>query len=251
MTDAPPTSETDAGPRPALSAYLLGRVDFRETLALQRRLVYDVSGDPTTAALILCEHPPRVTIGREGSRSHVRLTAEQLTSRGWEIDWVARGGGVTLFSPGQVVGYVVAALPTLRQTPAGFVRQLTRVVADVTASFGTTPTIDPDRPGVLVRGRRLAQVGVAVRHRVTSFGFVYNVQPDLALWHDLLCDRDARPMTSLQRECRGTVRTAAVRERFLERLAAALGSPRLSVFHHHPTLSPRTPRHAFTTPRPR
>src|SRR5437762_2092626 len=55
---------------PALQAYLLGMVDFDEMLRCQRRLVYEVSGDRSRSLLFLCEHPPLISVGREGSREH-------------------------------------------------------------------------------------------------------------------------------------------------------------------------------------
>src|SRR4051794_29952651 len=85
-----------------LQAYLLGQVDFEAALALQRRLVYEIAGDRTRAALILCEHPPLITVGREGSRSHVLCDDAELQGRHWRVRWVNRGGGVWLHLPGQL-----------------------------------------------------------------------------------------------------------------------------------------------------
>ncbi len=62
------TSEIDAAPD-ALQVYLLGTLDFEAMLRFQRRLHYEVSGDRTQAALVLCEHPPLITVGRHGSRA--------------------------------------------------------------------------------------------------------------------------------------------------------------------------------------
>src|SRR5260370_23989127 len=77
----------------ALQVYLLGPVDFEAALALQRLLVYQVAGDRSCAALLLCEHPPLITVGREGSRAHVLCEAEELRARRWPVRWVNRGGG--------------------------------------------------------------------------------------------------------------------------------------------------------------
>src|SRR5207248_3877873 len=70
----------DYAPPRALAAYLLGCLQFEALLALQRRLVYDVTGDRDTAALVLCEHQPGITIGRAGSYSHPRRTANAMNS---------------------------------------------------------------------------------------------------------------------------------------------------------------------------
>src|SRR5260370_27197754 len=68
-----------------LQVYMLGLVEFEAALALQRRLVYQVSGDRATSALILCEHPPLITVGREGSWSHLHCSPEELRARRWRV----------------------------------------------------------------------------------------------------------------------------------------------------------------------
>ena len=240
--DGPPTN-------PAVQAFLLGTTDFAATLALQRRLVYEVSGD-NASAVILCEHPAGITIGREGSRAHVRLTPEKLAARRWPVRWVARGGGVTLHVPGQVVCYPILPLERLGLSPTTYLAKLCGIVAELAEGFGLAADVDADCPAVRVRGRRIATFGVAVRNGVTSFGFVLNVAPDLELFHAIECDGDTTPMTSLQRECPTRIRPTAVRQRLLELLTDRFGFGRLSVFHTHPTFLPRVPSYA-TAARPR
>src|SRR2546425_3979032 len=83
----------------ALQVYLLGLVEFEAALNLQRRLVYEVSGNRDSAALILCEHPPLITVGRQCSRAHILKEADDLTGRRWPVRWVNRGGGCLLHQP--------------------------------------------------------------------------------------------------------------------------------------------------------
>jgi lipoyl(octanoyl) transferase len=234
----------DEPPRP-LSAYLLGGLPFDALLALQRRLVYDVSGDRDTAALVLCDHPAGITIGREGSASHVRLPPDELSTRGWPVNWVGRGGGALLHAPGQVACYPVFALDALNLTAGRYVSELVNVACDLCREFGVEPTADRERPGVLANGRRVAHVGVAVRDNVTSFGLVVNATPDLAAFRAVKCDGDDRPMTSLVRESILRVRVTAVRQRLLELIARRFGFDRVSIFHTHPAALPRPTRHAL------
>ena len=65
---------------PSLEIFLLGLVDFQEVLSLQRRLVYEM-GDGGGASLLLCEHPPTISVGRVGSRAHIVPT--MMTSVHW------------------------------------------------------------------------------------------------------------------------------------------------------------------------
>jgi len=230
----------------SLAAYLLGAPTFDALLALQRRLVYDVAGDRDTAAIVICDHPTGVTIGREGSVSHVRPNPNELAARGWPVNWVARGGGAMLHLPGQVACYPVFALDAFNLTAGRFVIELQAVARDLCREFGVEAVADPERPGVRASGRRIAHVGVAVRNWVTSFGLVVNVNPDLAPFRAVRCDGDPVPMTSLARESALRVRVSGVRQRLLELVAARFGFDRLSVFHNHPAALPHPTRHAIS-----
>lgn len=228
---------TDQVPRiAAVQAYLLGTLSIDAAQALLHRLAYEVAGDPACAAVVVCDHPHEITVGREGSQAHIH-------SRRWPVRWVARGGGVILHAPGQVACYPVLPLDRMRVTPAEYVAGLCAVVGDLLAGFGVKA--DVEAAAVRVNGRRVAHFGVAVRNWVTSYGFVLNVAPDLELFRDVHCDGDPLPVTSLQRECPSRVRVPAVRQRLLELLARRFDLGRLSVFHHHPTFLPRTPLHAL------
>ena len=240
MADGPHPTK----PPPALRAYLLGPVAAAEVEALQRRLAFDVS-EGGCPAVVVCEPAAGVSIGRDGSRAHVRLSPEQLRSRGWAVRWVARGGGAVLHLPGQVACYPVLPLESLDLTPADYVAALGAVAVDLFAGFGVRAAYVPGRPGVRVGGRRAAHLGVAVRDGVSLFGLVVNVAPDLEPFRDVSCDGDPAPMTSLQRECPLPVRPQAVRQRLLELVAGRFGFDRTAVFHHHPLFHPKQTRHAL------
>src|SRR5947209_15502199 len=93
---------------PVLEVYLLGLVDYEDALRLQRRLVYEVGGaNGDLAALVLCEHPPTISVGRRGSRAHIECDDEELASRNIRVRWVNRGGGCYLHVPGQLVVYPI------------------------------------------------------------------------------------------------------------------------------------------------
>ena len=238
--------QPDYVPARPLSAYLLGGLALDALLALQRRLVYDVSGDRDAAALVLCDHDTGVTVGREGSTAHVRPNPDELAARGWPVNWVARGGGALLHVPGQVACYPVFALDALNLTVGRYVSELVAVACDLCRAFGVEAAPDPDRPGVRANGRRVAHVGVAVRGNVTSFGLVVNATPDLAPFRDVRCDGDPLPMTSLARESAHRVRVTTVRQLVLELIVKRFGFDRVSIFHTHPAALPRPTRHAIT-----
>lgn len=241
--------------RRALSAYLLGALTIEDALSLQRQLIYEVSGDRSSAAVILCEHPSGITIGREGSRAHIRPNLDVLSSTlrseskkapgrlASLVQWVSRGGGVMLHLPGQVACYPIAPLELIGRTAAGYVRELQNIGLALMKNYELEGEIDPDRPGVRVRGRRIVHVGAAFREGISCFGLIVNVNPELGLFHEVHCDGDRRPMTSLQRESPVRVRITGVRQQLVDLVAARLGFDRVSIFHHHPRTLLRSPRY--------
>jgi lipoyl(octanoyl) transferase len=233
----------------ALQVYLLGSVDFEAALAFQRRLVYQVSGDRRGAALILCEHPPLITVGRQGSRAHLLCEPEELRARRWRVRWVNRGGGCLLHLPGQLAVYPVLALDRLGLGLQEYLDRLQAVVVATLDDFSVRGETRPGQPGVWVGDRLIAGLGVAVRDWVAYYGLALNVHPDLEPFRRVRCGGpDAEPMTSLERERRGPLRPSLVRQRLLEHFAARFGFARTALFFDHPSLSRRAPSDALATP---
>jgi lipoyl(octanoyl) transferase len=229
----------------SLQAYLLGSVDFEAALNWQRRLVFQVSGDRRSACLMLCEHPPSITIGRQGSWGQLRFELDELETRRWPVRWVNRGGGCQLHVPGQLTAYAILPLDRLGLGLQAYLERLQQVVADVLADFSITGERAPDRPGVWVGGRPIASFGVAVRDWVSYYGCVLNVAPDLLPFRRISCGGPGEPqMTSLACVRHGAVRPAMVRERFVEHFAARFGFSRISVFFDHPALNKKAPSDA-------
>jgi lipoyl(octanoyl) transferase len=246
MSAKPPLGRPPADA--VLQAYLLGAVDFEAALAFQRRLVYQVASDPASAALVFCEHPPLITVGRQGSRAHILCPPEELLARRWRVRWVNRGGGCLLHLPGQLAAYPVLALDRFGLGLQEYFERLQAVVVAVLADCRLRGETRPGRPGVWVGGRLIAGVGVAVRDWVTYYGVVLNVTPDLKPFRLVRCGGELEPMTSLERERRGRVRSSLVRERFLEHFAARFPFARTALFFDHPALVRKVPSDALATP---
>ena len=226
----------------SLQAYLLGSVDFEAALALQKRLVYEISGERDQAALLLCEHPPLITVGRSGSRGHILFEPEELAARRWRVRWVNRGGGALLHLPGQVAVYPVVALDRLGLGLDDYLGRLTDVLRDTLADFSVRAEGRDGEPGLWVGGRPIALVGAAVSGWVAYYGAVLNVHPDLELLRRVRTGPGEGPMTSLERERRGPLRPALVRERLVSHFARRFGIDRVSVLFQHPALAPREGR---------
>lgn len=233
-----------------LRAYLLGLVEFEAVLALQRRLVYEAAAADGGACLLLCEHPPLITVGRHGSRAHVLLEPEELQSRQWPVRWVNRGGGCFLQVPGQLAVYSILPLDRCQLGLQEYLDRLQDCLLDVLAAFDVAGQRRPANPGIWVGGRLIACVGVAVCQWVTYYGAVLNVNPDLRPFRRVRCGGDSEaPMTSLERERRGPVRPARVREQFLDAFVARFGFSRTALFFDHPALLRKASADALPAPR--
>jgi lipoyl(octanoyl) transferase len=227
----------------ALRVYLLGVVDFEAALRLQRTLAFEVAGQRDCAALVLCEHPPILTVGRHGSPADIRCDFNELHLRGWPLRWVNRGGGSLLHLPGQLAVYPILPLDWRHLGLADYLERLQRILAAVLGEFNVAAATQPGKPGVWAGGRLVAGVGVAVRDWVAYYGAYLNITPDLLPFRIVQSGADERqPMTSLVHERHGGLRPALVRERLLEHFTAAFPFARTSLFSHHPCLGMRTAR---------
>lgn len=253
--------------------HLLGRVDFDALLALQARLVYEAGEVGSGIKVLLAEHDELITIGRSGSRGHVRLTGKELARRGAPLRYVARGGGAILHAPGQLAIYPIVSLEQRGWTVDEYRRRLSAGLNAAVKSLGVavqencgvgvppaqntgeTPmpqftggTPMPQRYGVYGRTGPIALVAAAVRRGVTSFGAYLNVNPAKSVFGYVDCDYATpvdldsprrRTQGSLLSECGRAARMPAVRAAVIEHLAAAFDSPRHYVVSGHPRLASR------------
>jgi lipoyl(octanoyl) transferase len=231
----------------ALQVYLIGQIGFESALGLQRRLAYQVAGERTLGALILCEHAPIITVGRQGSRADIAFEREELNLRGWAVRWVNRGGGCVLHLPGQLAIYASVALDRLGMGISECMAAMQETLRSTLKDFAVHAQTRASE-SVVIGGRPIATVGIGVRNWVTYYGAVLNVSPDLEPYRRVSRGRrDQPPMTSMERERRGPVRQSLVRERLLDHFAQRFGFGRVSLFSDHPSLHEKAPLNAFAT----
>lgn len=185
-----------------------GRVPYREAWSLQRGLHRGRPGDPDDHLLLL-EHPPTYTLGRNADRSNVLVDPASVGAELVEVD---RGGDVTFHGPGQLVAYPIVSLPR-RGGPGGapdvpaWVRTLEAVLIDTAAAVGL-PGVGrhPGYPGVWVdpgtpAARKIAAIGVRVERGRTLHGIALNVSTDLGWFdHVVPCGIHDHGVTSLAAE---------------------------------------------------
>jgi lipoyl(octanoyl) transferase len=178
----------------------LGRVRYADGLELQAHLVTQRQAGEIPDQLLLLEHDPVFTLGRNARRENVLLDEEALRSRGFELYESGRGGDVTYHGPGQVVGYPIIQLPPDRRDVHRYVRDLEGVMIRTCADFRVTASRVPGLTGVWVGSEKIGAIGVRIARWVTSHGFALNVSTDLSAF-DLIvpCGIRDRGVTGLER----------------------------------------------------
>ena len=192
----------------------LGRVPYRQALEIQQRVIAARKAGQIADTLLLFEHPPVLTLGRNAKREHVLAGDALLRAKGVELHEVNRGGDVTYHGPGQLVGYPIVDLrgdlPGKRGPhlgPVDFVRMLEEVLIRTCGDFRVLTERVKGSTGVWTTAhgsapaRKIAAIGVHVSQAVTSHGFALNVTTDLRDFDWIVpCGIRDKGVTSLELE---------------------------------------------------
>jgi len=192
----------------------LGRVPFDEALVIQQRVIAARKAGRIGDTLLLLEHPPVLTLGRNAYRSNILASDELLARKGVTIHEINRGGDVTYHGPGQLIGYPIVDLrgdlPGKRGPhlgPVDFVRLLEEALIRTCGEFGVMTQRICKLTGVWtlaggsIREKKIAALGVHVSQGVTSHGFALNVTTDLRDFEWIIpCGITDRTVTSLELE---------------------------------------------------
>lgn len=156
-------------------------VPYDEALELQHRLVAARQRGELDDVLLLLEHPPVITLGRQGDESHILAAPEFLDQLGIRVFRVERGGDVTYHGPGQLIGYPILDLHNFRKDAGWYVRSLEEVLVGALADFGIQAEARTGREtGVWVGNDKIVAIGARIERWVTYHGFALYVDPVLA-----------------------------------------------------------------------
>ena len=228
-----------------LEVFLLGKVDFPSALGLQARILDQIAARTDTHGIVLvCEHPPTISIGREGSFADVLVEREELVSRQMDVRWINRGGGVFVHAPGQVAVYPILPLDRLKLGLLEFRSRLERTLLRAAEDLGVSATRSAAAPGAVCRCGQFAFIGAGVRSWVSQGGMFVNVSIaqealDLVRW----TDSNVRVTTLASQRLRPTA-MSMVRESLIRRLAESFGYDDYQLHTGHPLLH-RTTRKVY------
>lgn len=202
----------------------LGRVPYDEGLRFQTEVADLRLRGLIQNTLLLLEHPPVLTLGRNAHRSNVLASDELLASRGVTLHEINRGGDVTYHGPGQLVGYPIFDLRSLhkkvdtgapndktsslgnsRLGPVDFVRMIEEALIRLCGVYGVRAGRIAGLTGVWCgespRERKIGAIGIHVARGITSHGFAFNVRTDLKDFQLINpCGITDRAVTSLELE---------------------------------------------------
>jgi lipoyl(octanoyl) transferase len=212
----------------------LGRVDYDEGLRIQAEIAELRYQGRVDNVLLLLEHPPVLTLGRNANRANVLASDDFLARRGVSIHEINRGGDVTYHGPGQLVGYPIFDLRSLRTSsggrmgPVDFVRLMEEALIRLCGEFGVIATRikgltgvwcpagvsqslaevreaqeSIDSPPATAGGeKKIGAIGIHVSRGITSHGFAFNVTTDLRDFDLIIpCGIADHAVTSLEKEC--------------------------------------------------
>ncbi|MGA9583825.1 MAG: lipoyl(octanoyl) transferase LipB [Terracidiphilus sp.] len=192
----------------AMIEYLyLRRVAYDEGLRLQAEIAALRLPGRVDNVLLLLEHPPVLTLGRNARRANVLASDELLAARGVALHEINRGGDVTYHGPGQLVGYPIFDLRSLvnakgaRLGPVDFVRMMEEALIRVCGVYGVRAGRIAGLTGVWCGERKIGAIGIHVSRGITSHGFAFNLTTDLRDFQLINpCGITDKPVTSLERE---------------------------------------------------
>jgi lipoate-protein ligase B len=217
---------------------LLGLVDVPSVLALQKLMVHEVRQQSRlNAAVLLCEHPPAVTVGEGASLLELPESRRELESRLIQVHRVRRDGRAILHQPGQLAAYVVVSLPECSMSLAEFRSVLQQAVIRTAADVQVNAHARDDEPSA-VFGRHgvIAELGIHEADGVTSFGVFLNVSPRLDEARQVGRGLAGQRISSLDAERVRPTPMPQVRSSLIRQLCDGLGYPDYHLHTGHPFL---------------
>jgi len=224
--------------REPIAAQWLGRIGYREAWQLQKELVDQRVAGEIGDRLLLLEHDPVLTLGRQADERHVLASARELRRRGIEVIRVERGGEVTYHGPGQLVGYPIIRLGDRGILVRPLVFALETAMIEVCAALGVDAIRRDGHPGCWIDGglnrpfRKVGALGLRIERGVSYHGIALNVDVELRDF-DLIdpCGEPGLISTSIAEELGRSAEPPTTREveragrLFAEAFGGAIGAP--------------------------
>ena len=159
----------------------LGLSDYNETWKLQKKLQYKRILGEIEDHLLLVEHPPVFTLGKNASKQHIINNSDDVS-----IIQTDRGGNITFHGPGQLVGYPILDLNYYKRSITWYMRELEQLIIDVLGEYDIKASRKKGLTGTWVKDKKIAALGVRISRWVTMHGFSLNINPDLNFYKNII-----------------------------------------------------------------
>lgn len=171
----------------------VGKIEFDRALQWQRGLVKMRKEGMARDTIILVEHPPVITVGRDGHE-------ENFKDCSIEPVFIERGGDVTYHGPGQQVVYFIFNLTRRGRDLHAFMGNIQKGIIDAFAEWGIKARMDDEHTGVWVDDHKIASIGIAVKNWITFHGAAVNLNTDLDVFDQISpCGLESDVMTTASR----------------------------------------------------
>lgn len=198
---------------------------YADGLELQARLVAERQAGAIPDTLLLLEHEPVFTLGRNARAVNMLFPVEELRARGFDVHEAGRGGDVTYHGPGQVVGYPILDLSPDRCDVHRYVRDLEEVMIRTCGGYGLAARRIAGLTGCWTGEAKVGAIGVRISRWVTSHGFAFNVTLQTLAPFRLIvpCGIRGKDVTSLEALLGRPVAMNEVVDRLAASFAAVFG----------------------------
>ena len=160
----------------------LGKLLYKKTWNYQKELLKKRSNNEINDTLILVEHEPVFTLGKNADKNHILQNCPD-NIKTYHIE---RGGDVTYHGPGQLVGYPILDLRNYKKSISWYMRSLEQVIIDTLFDYNITANRKKGLTGVWCNNEKIAALGVRLSKWVTMHGFALNVNTDLKYYNGMI-----------------------------------------------------------------
>ena len=154
----------------------LGTMDYKQAWDFQGKVFGQIKNSYFDSALILCQHYPVITLGRQAKQENIKVPPSELQKMGIDMYKIERGGDVTYHGPGQLTAYPVLDLGSFKKDIHLFLRQLEESTIKFLSVFGVKGLRRKGLTGVWIGKEKIASIGIAIKNWITFHGVSINLK---------------------------------------------------------------------------
>ncbi|MCP4718141.1 MAG: lipoyl(octanoyl) transferase LipB [Desulfobacteraceae bacterium] len=183
-----------------IEVFDLNCIDYCEALELQEKIVSaKIEEKIEQDVILMLEHPPVFTLGKNGGRKNLKVSEAFLESKGIPIIQTKRGGNITFHGPGQLVVYPIVDITKAKIDVTDFVNHLEEVMIQTALDFGVEASRNVKNRGIWVDNSKIGSIGLSITKGISFHGLALNISLDLEPFSWINpCGMDKVSMTSME-----------------------------------------------------